>query len=108
MTPTAQGPRLAPPNAPFRRIARKLLTGIVVVASIPLALGAIGAVLAGDLEGIPFLLIFLLLPLNLGVVGAVLATRRPDNAIGWLLLVAGVLTSVTFAAGEYQRYVFAR
>ncbi len=35
-----------------------------------------------------------------------LVTRRPENRIGWLLLVAGVMTGVTFVAGEYERYAF--
>ena len=85
-----------------------LLAAIVFTAVIPLGLAAIGALLGGDLASLPFFLIFLLLPLNLGLVGFVLATRRADNRIGWLLLVAGAFTAVTFAAGEYERLVLAR
>jgi hypothetical protein len=75
----------------------------VVVALVPLALETLAALLRGDVQSIPFFLIFLLLPANLGLVGAVLTVRRPENVIGWLLLVAGVLTGLTFAAGEYER-----
>ena len=63
--------------------------------------------LRGDLPAIPFFLVFFLLPANLGLVGTVLTIRRPENVIGWLLLVAGVLAGVSFAGGEYERSVFA-
>ncbi len=89
------------------RIATIVLSSILVVAVLPLALGTLAALLRGDVAAIPFFLIFLLLPANLGLVGAVLTTRRPENVIGWLLLVAGVLTGLTFAAGEYERSAFA-
>ena len=107
MTPAAEGLRDGPPVPGYRRVAYAALTGIVAIASIPLVLSAGAALLGGDLAGLPFYLIFLLLPANLGVVGAVLATRRPDNRIGWLLLVAGALTAITFAAGEFSRSAFA-
>src|SRR4029077_19291387 len=84
-----------------------VLTLIAVVALVPLVLETMAALLRGDVQAIPFFLIFLLLPANLALVGAVLTTRRPDNVIGWLLLVAGVLAGLTFAAGEYERSAIA-
>ena len=98
-----------PPVPRWRRarIATIVLSSIVVVALLPLVFETLAALLRGDVEAIPFFLIFLLLPANLGLVGAVLTIRRPENVIGWLLLVAGVLTGITFAAGEYERSAFA-
>ena len=44
--------------------------------------------------------------LSLLVTGAILATRRPHNAIGWLLLVGGFSTVYTYFAEDYvQRAV---
>ena len=78
-----------------------------MVALVPLPFETLAALLRGDIESIPFFLIFLLLPANLALVGAVLTTRRSDNVIGWLLLVAGVLAAVTFSAGEFERSAIA-
>ena len=89
------------------RTASLALSTILVLALLPLVIELAGAALGGDIAGIPFYLLFLLLPLNLGVVGAVLTIRRPENVIGWLLLVAGVLTGLTFAGGEYERSAIA-
>jgi len=95
------------PRSRRARVATLVLTSIVVVSLVPLGLETAAAVLRGDLPAIPFFLVFLLLPANLGLVGAVLTTRRPENVIGWLLLVAGVLAGVSFTGGEYERSVFA-
>ena len=95
------------PRSRRARVATLVLSSIVVIALAPLAFETVAALLRGDVQAIPFFLIFLLLPANLGLVGAVLTTRRPDNVIGWLLLVAGVLTGLTFAAGEYERSAIA-
>jgi hypothetical protein len=89
------------------RVATIVLSSIVAVALIPLALETLSALLRGDVQSIPFFLIFLLLPANLGLVGAVLTTRRPDNSIGWLLLVSGALAGLTFSAGELERSAMA-
>ncbi len=39
------------------------------------------------------------------VVGALVAVRRAENAVGWLMLVAGVLMSIPVLAGQYGGYV---
>src|SRR3954451_13119044 len=110
----------APGTSSYGRVARLLLSAILVASLVPLLLGTLTAVLGADVAGVPFYLVFLLLPANLGAVGALLATRRSENAIGWLLLLAGArlgggllllagaLAGVAFACGEFQRFVLAR
>ncbi|HET9725208.1 MAG TPA: histidine kinase [Actinomycetota bacterium] len=52
----------------------------------------------GPLDEIPFLLTAVLFP----VVGFVLASRRPDNALGWLMLAIGIVACEPVSAyGEY-------
>lgn len=57
----------------------------------------------GWIGAIAFSLIPTLLILDLALVGGLLAIRRPGNAIGSLLLGAGVLAAVGFAADYYAR-----
>jgi hypothetical protein len=80
---------------------------ILFVSLVPLASGTLAAALAAEIGALFFYLIFLLLPLNLGLVGALLTVRRPENRIGWLLLVAGTLAGIAFACGEYERSLIA-
>lgn len=42
--------------------------------------------------------------LMFSVVGALIASRRPDNAVGWICLGTGILMNVSAAAGEYAVY----
>nr|MBA3739166.1 hypothetical protein [Actinomycetota bacterium] len=57
--------------------------------------------LANDLfSDLSFVLTFGTFPL----IGYLLATRRPDNAIGWLLLGIGVVFGVTALANSYAGY----
>ncbi|MDQ3610399.1 MAG: hypothetical protein M4D85_02125 [Actinomycetota bacterium] len=49
-------------------------------------------------------LAFMLLGLTATGVGAVVASRRPQNPIGWLLLVLGVTSGVQLVTGEYATY----
>ena len=99
--------RALDPRSRRARVATLVLTSIAVVALVPLLVETAAALLRGDIESLPFFLIFLLLPANLALVGAVLTTRRSDNVIGWLLLVSGVLAGVTFSAGEFERSAIA-
>jgi hypothetical protein len=84
-----------------------LLVAILFASLVPIALGGWHALAAGDVESVLFYLLFLVLPTNLGIVGAVLTRRRPQNQIGWLLLIAGFLAAESFAAGDYGRQAVA-
>ena len=57
--------------------------------------------LNGQVGSIAFSMIPTLLLLDMSVVGGLLAIRRPGNAIGPLLLGAGLLAAVSFGAGYY-------
>ena len=59
--------------------------------------------LNGRIGEIAFSLIPTLLILDMSLVGGLLAIRRPGNVIGPLLLGAGLLVAVSFAAGYYAR-----
>jgi hypothetical protein len=84
-----------------RRAAALALTAILLGSLIPLGIGGVQALTAGDYGSLLFYLLFFVLPANLGLVGALLTVRRPNNRIGWLLLASGVLTALAFASGEY-------
>ena len=49
-------------------------------------------------------LVFGLIFIAMGAVGALIASRRPENAIGWILLGTTLMIALTFAAGEYASY----
>jgi hypothetical protein len=71
---------------------------------------AVGSVVL-DLVLFEFFGVFLLLPLSLLVyvgVGLLLTLRLPRQPVGWLLLGAGTLFEVTFAAGAYAWAAFIR
>ncbi|HET7026613.1 MAG TPA: hypothetical protein VFI28_02860 [Candidatus Limnocylindrales bacterium] len=74
-----------------------IVAGSVVVLLVSLAL----SIADGNLAQAPFYLIFILPPATLGFVGALLTTRRPDNAIGWLLLASGMLAGGAFASVQF-------
>jgi hypothetical protein len=83
----------------------------VVVACVAASLTAVAFILAvsivflmkGSAGEIAFGLLPILLILDTSLVGGLLATRRPDNVIGALLLVTGLLSAVSFAADYYVR-----
>jgi hypothetical protein len=66
---------------------------IMAVNVVFLVHGQVGSIL---FSGIPTLLI-----LDMSLVGGLLTIRRPGNAIGPILLIAGLLIAVTFASGYY-------
>jgi hypothetical protein len=68
---------------------------IMAASIVFLVRGSVGEIVFGSL---PVLLI-----LDTSLVGGLLATRRPDNVIGALLLVTGLLSGVSFAADYYVR-----
>ncbi len=51
-----------------------------------------------------FVPIMALMLVSFSTVGAIVAARRPDNAVGWLLLTIGLAFGVTFAAQSYADY----
>jgi hypothetical protein len=74
----------------------------MVAASVIVLLVSLGLSIAdGNVAQAPFYLIFILPPATLGFVGALLTTRRPDNAIGWLLLASGMLAGGAFASVQF-------
>jgi hypothetical protein len=87
------------------------LLRLAAVALGVVALGAVGALVAALVATLlganpgdaPYFVVFILMPTSLGFVGFVLATRRPDNVVGWLLLVSGCLAGVAFAGSAYMR-----
>jgi hypothetical protein len=100
MSPSGRGAT----SGPLRRGVALVLGGLVIPSLGVLGAGLVGAVLAGDLADAPFYVLFMLLPASLGFVGVVLALKRPDNAVGWLLLISGCLAGIAFAGGEYAGY----
>ena len=75
-----------------RRVAAVALAAVVIVGVLELLFDTIVATREARFADLPFYLVFVALPANL-VPGrvAVLTTRRPENSIGWLLLVSGAL-----------------
>lgn len=49
-------------------------------------------------------LLFTVIFLGYGLIGAFVAARRPENAIGWLLLGVSVLSGLGFFGEQYGRY----
>jgi signal transduction histidine kinase len=54
----------------------------------------------GPLADVPFVLGFAVFP----IVGYLLASRRPENVIGWLMLVVGLVIGLTSPLGSYGAY----
>jgi hypothetical protein len=89
-------------NAPSR--IRRL-----AVVALPVSLAAVVFIVALDIvflaAGRPMEAAFSLVPLvliiDLSGVGGLLVIRRPDNRIGLVLLVAGLLTALSWGAGYY-------
>jgi signal transduction histidine kinase len=85
------------------RAARTLAWGLYALALVFTAAGTVFSVLNGSnlLEDSLFGLIFL----AMGLTGALIASRRPDNAIGWILVGSALvitLAYVTSAAAVYS------
>jgi hypothetical protein len=85
-------PRLAAVGVAASLIAVAFIVAVTVVF---LVNGQVGAV--------AFSLLPIGLILDMSLVGGLLAIRRRDNAIGSILLGAGVLAAVSFTAGYYAR-----
>ncbi|MGH2590655.1 MAG: hypothetical protein ACRDGW_07650, partial [Actinomycetota bacterium] len=86
------------------RVARRLAWGLYALA---LALAAAGNLFLflngyGVLENILFGIIFM----AMGLTGALIAARRPDNAIGWLLVGSALVIALAFASDGAAVYSF--
>ena len=78
-------------------VAASLATVVFIVALSIVYLGN------GWIGAIAFSLLSVLLIVDMALVGGLLVIRRPNNAIGSLLLSAGLLAAVSFAADYYVR-----
>jgi hypothetical protein len=76
------------------------LSLILFVGSVPLYVGAHPANLSGTASNLLGGALFLIFP----VVGALVASRRPGNAIGWILLIDGLLWNLSNALDYYSDY----
>jgi len=85
-----------------RRVANACLVAIGVFTVAHIALGpAAGTINDHGIEGI---ISFVALYLVVGVyawIGRMIVVRQPGNTIGWLLLAAPVLATLSFANGDY-------
>lgn len=92
--------------APGGRTGAAVAVALAAVALLVAVLTAAGSVLY-LIHGRPgdsaFSLIFIVLITDLALVGGVLAVRRPDNRIGWLLLLAALISAGGAGGGEYAR-----
>jgi signal transduction histidine kinase len=88
--PGAAGP------SPLRWLARFLL-GLTILG---VGAGIWLTILDDGSPGTDLLLFFFLFP----IIGYVLATRRPDNAIGWVMLVVGIALGLSAFLGSYSSY----
>jgi signal transduction histidine kinase len=98
-----------PQQPPDRRLLLARLAGIVFLGGFLLGLWfeylearALGTSFLGNdvFSDLTFVLTFSTFP----VIGYLVATRRPNNAIGWLLLGIGVVFGVTAALDSYAGY----
>jgi signal transduction histidine kinase len=82
--------------SPLRWLARVLL-GLTILG---VAAGIWLTILDDGSLGTDLLLFFFLFP----IIGYVLATRRPDNAIGWVMLGVGIALGLSAFLGSYSSY----
>jgi hypothetical protein len=95
---TSERDPIASPRPP-----RLAIVGVAASLASVVFIMAVGIVflVRGSPGEIVFGLLSILLILDTSLVGGLLATRRPDNVIGALLLVASLLSAATFAADSY-------
>jgi signal transduction histidine kinase len=86
------------------RAARRLAWSIYGLALVLAAAGNVFLVINGSglLEDVLFSLIFM----GMGLTGALIATRRPDNAIGWLLVGSTLVIALAFATNVAATHSF--
>jgi signal transduction histidine kinase len=73
--------------------------GVFFVATIAVTIGN------GNFDD-PFIFFAIAMVLGYSVVGAVVASRRPDNAVGWLMMAVGISFLLVGLSDEYVRYVY--
>jgi signal transduction histidine kinase len=86
------------------RVVRRLAWSLYALALVLAAGGEVFVVLtsSGVLENTLFALIFM----AMGLTGALIATRRPDNAIGWLLVGTTLVIALAFVTSGAAIYSF--
>jgi hypothetical protein len=90
------------PVAPRRlAIAIAVPALLLTAAGIPMQL----AVSVRDLPSIAFIVMFAAIVVELAGLGGYVAFRVPENIVGWLLVVAGLLASLSFYGGTYAQLV---
>jgi hypothetical protein len=95
---------VSPPRARLAgRIALGLCLFMAVPATVLLVLGP-GRAVHGDLFGGPAGMAFLLLSLAFATLGALIASRVPDNRIGWLFCLIGLLIGAAMLSYQYANY----
>src|SRR5690349_21240366 len=87
----------------YRRlaIAIALPALLLTVVGIPMQLLVSGA----DVSGVAFIAMFAVIVVELAGLGGYVAFRVPENVIGWLLAVAGLLAAISFYGGTYAQVV---
>jgi signal transduction histidine kinase len=81
-----------------RRVAWGLLGLGAAIAGAGMVLDVLNA--SGIIQNAFFVAIFL----SMAAIGALVASRRPDNAIGWILLWTTLAIGTGFVTDEYARY----
>ena len=84
-------------------LARSLWTLSVVLVALGVLLLALSNRAASSILS-PYLVNLIVAALTCSTVGALIASRRPENPIGWLFGIAGLLYGVAVFAGEYSAY----
>ena len=84
------------------RSIRALSWSVFGVALLSAMVGNVLLFLSDDavIEDLVFGCIFI----TMGAVGALIASRKPENAIGWILLGTTLMIALSFAAAEYATY----
>jgi hypothetical protein len=91
-----------------RRAATWLAGGLWLTCALLLVL-TVAAIVANprawiEAAEVVFVTLFVAVISSLATMGALLGTRRPENPIGWLLLVSATLMVASLAAGAYAQY----
>src|SRR5690349_15423861 len=90
------------PVAPRRLAIAVAVPALLLTAiGIPMQLAVSGT----DPSSVAFIAVFAAIVVELAGLGGYVAFRVPENVIGWLLVVAGLLASISFYGGTYAQFV---